>query len=531
MKADLIVQNARVYTADPQNPHPESLAVSGNRILAVGGKADVEALRGPATQVLNGRGGTLMPGFIDCHYHLQLGSLELADAQLEGIFTREALAERLTEYGQQHPELEWIVGQRLPYLPGEPLTRLALDEIIGSRPVVLHSFDGHTVWANSEALNRANLLNGAVTASGSEVVMLPDGTASGELREPAAFRKITELIPKPGEAEIRRRLHQGLAEAAAMGITSIHNMDGDYQQLSRYMALEDQGELTLRVYTPFSVTPETEEADLEEALEMAKANPVGLARGGAAKFFMDGVIESCTALMLDEYVDAPGNYGSALFSAELFNRLAAACDNHGLQIFVHAIGDAAVRRTLDGFEYVRSRNGPRDSRHRVEHIEVIHPDDLPRFHELGVIASMQPAHAPKETAGEYVWPARVGSLRWDRSFAWRWVRDAGARLAFGSDWPVVTQNPFRGLQRAVTRRPWITGGYDHSQTLEEALLAYTREAAYAEFKENEKGMLRAGMLADLVLLDTDLFTAKQEQIEDVRPLLTMVGGRVIFDEY
>jgi predicted amidohydrolase YtcJ len=530
MKAELIIHGARVFTADPDNPFADSLAIRSSRIMAVGRQADIDSLRGPDTRVIPGKGNTLMPGFIDSHYHLQLGSVELADAQLEGVHSQAALAARLRAYAQENIKTEWIVGQRMPYLAGALLTRHDLDRIIADKPLVLCTYDGHTVWANSAALERAGLLHGAETAPGSEIVMLPDGTASGELREPAAFQRVTRLIPGLNEAGIRRQLQRGLAQAAALGITSIHNMDGDLQQLTRYMAMEDLGELTLRVYVPFSVTPETEAADLEEALEMAYANPGGMARGGAAKFFMDGVIESYTALMLDDYADAPGNCGSALYSAELFNRLATACDRLGLQIFVHAIGDAAVQRTLDGYESVQKANGRRDSRHRVEHIEVVHPDDLPRFRELGAIASIQPEHAPGEAESQDIWPSRVGPQRWDHSFAWRWLREAGARLIFGSDWPVVTQSPFRGLQHAVTRQPWQPGGFDHSQTLSEALHSYTSAAAYAEFMELDKGMLKAGMLADLVLLDADLFSIDPGEIEKVRPVMTMVDGKVVYEQ-
>jgi predicted amidohydrolase YtcJ len=233
--------------------------------------------------------------------------------------------------------------------------------------------------------------------------------------------------------------------------------------------------------------------------------------------------------MLDDYAGAPGNKGSALYSAEHFNRMATACDALGLQIHTHAIGDGAVRRTLDGYAHARAANGARDSRHRVEHLEVVHPDDLPRFIEMGVIAAMQPEHAPMEPAGSDIWPSRVGPERWDRSFAWRTVRDAGVRLVFGSDWPVVTQSPIRGIHAAVNRKPWIPGGVDHSQTLEETLASYTRDAAFAEFKENEKGMLRPGYLADLVMLSDDVFTGPNTEIAAMCVAMTIVDGRVVLE--
>jgi len=490
-------------------------------------------LRGPGTRVVDAGGRTVMPGFIDTHFHLLWGSLELADAQLGGITTLDELAYLLRKYAAENPDKEWLAGQGMPYLTlpdGASLDRFRLDAVITDRPVALTTYDGHTVFANTEALRRAGLLHSGEAGPGSEFVILPDGTASGELREPGAFRPVVDLIPEPDEAEKRALLHRGLAESAALGITSVHNMDGSLESLMRFAALEDAGELTLRVYVPYSVKPETVESDLAEAVEMTQLNLGGMARGGAAKFFMDGVIESYTALMLDDYTGAPGNKGSAFYSAEHFNRMATACDALGLQIFTHAIGDAAVRRTLDGYVAAQHTNGARDSRHRVEHLEVVHPDDLPRFRELGVIAAMQPEHAPAVPDGADIWPSRVGPERWDRSFAWRLVRDAGVRLVFGSDWPVVTQNPIHGIHAALNRKPWREGGLDQSQTLEETLASYSRDAAYAEFMESEKGMLKPGYLADLVMLSEDIFACPVEEVGRIRPEMTVVDGRVVFED-
>jgi predicted amidohydrolase YtcJ len=307
-------------------------------------------------------------------------------------------------------------------------------------------------------------------------------------------------------------------------------MEGNMDQLTRYLAMEDAGELTMRVYVPNSIRPDTPPQALTEAVQMKNANPGGMARGGAVKFFVDGVIESYTALMLEDYAGAPGNKGDALFSLEHFTRMATEADHLGLQIFTHAIGDGAVRRTLDGYEAAQRSNGIRDSRHRVEHIEVIHEDDLPRFHQLGVIASMQPEHAPLSAQGYDVWPSRVGPERWDQSFAWNLVRNAGAHLVFGSDWPVVTQSPFRGISAALNRRPWQDGMADHRQTLAQTLHSYTREAAFAEFMEHEKGMLKLGYLADLVLLSDDIFSVSPKEIESVSTVMTIVDGKIVYEK-
>jgi predicted amidohydrolase YtcJ len=422
------------------------------------------------------------------------------------------------------------VGYGLGYgmLPDHaPLTRQHLDAIIADRPLIVVAFDLHTGWANTRALQLAGLLHGGVCEPGNEIVMAGDGTASGELREPGAYNRVMDLVPRPDDIQSRRLLHKGLAQAERYGITSIHNMDGDAQQMARYAELEDRDELTLRVYIPYLATPETPPEALAEAVAMRAAQS-RLVRSNCVKFFMDGVVESYTALMLDDYADSPGNRGTAIFSAEQFTRLATEADRLGLQIAVHAIGDAAVRRTLDGFEHAQRVHGRRDSRHRIEHIEVLHPDDLPRFKELGVIASMQPLHAAVSVPG-HVWADRAGVERWGRAFPWQALRESGAHLVFGSDWPVVTQNPFLGMQAAMARRPWAEGQPPQAQTLEDTLAAYTRDAAYVEFQEGVKGQLRAGMAADLALLEDDLAATPLEALGEMAVALTVCDGRIVYE--
>jgi predicted amidohydrolase YtcJ len=286
--------------------------------------------------------------------------------------------------------------------------------------------------------------------------------------------------------------------------------------------------MTLRVYTPYHVKPETVEKDLGEAAEMAKIQGE-FARGGAVKFFMDGVWESYTALNLEPYADDPNAKPEGIFSPEHFTRMAAASDKLGLQIFVHCCGDGAVRRVLDGYEAVQKLNGKRDSRHRVEHIEVIHPDDLPRFKQLGVIASMQTSHAPFSLKENDVWTARTGQQRWPRSFAWRDIKNAGAHLTLGSDWTVAPFDPMINIYVALNRELWSPTDPDQRLTLEECILGYTRDAAYAEFMENEKGQIKEGYLADLVLFTHDLFALKSEDIMTAKAALTMVNGKVVFE--
>lgn len=538
--ADLLITNAAVYTVDDTNPHAEVVAVRGNKIVYVGDDAGVEAWRGPGTRVIEGHGRSLLPGFIDSHFHLMHGAVALGDIQLHDVRTLAELETAVRTFAQDNPDLPWLRGQGLRYsipAPDEPLTRQHLDAIEPQRPLVLIAYDVHTAWANTDALEKAGLLyGGEPLPGGAEIVLGADGLATGELFEMAAFDSLLAHIPEPDDAERRRLLRDALAYLASLGVTSVHNMDGDAEQTAFYAALEDLGELTLRVYMPYSVRPETPlEALEQEAAPMRDHFQGELVRAGAVKFFMDGVYESYTAVSLNAYPDQPHNYGEPIFDRDHFARMALEADRLGLQIIVHACGDGAVRRVLDGYETVRERNGPRDSRHRVEHIEMIHLDDAPRFAQMGVIASMQPLHAPLQENDPDVWPTRVREEDWDRAFAWRTVRDAGAaapertRIAFGSDWPVAAPDPILGIAGALNRQPWRPGHNSHNQTLAEAIAGYTRDAAYAEFQEDRKGQIKVGMLADLVLLTDNIFAVPPQELAAVRVVMTVVDGRIVYE--
>jgi predicted amidohydrolase YtcJ len=526
--ADLLITNAHILTMDESRPQAQSLALHHNRIVFVG--SNDEAKRWRAGRIIDAQGCTVLPGLIDSHFHLEGGSLHLADLQLEAVSSREELGGKVKEYAAAYPHKPRLLGFQLPYLTPS-LTRHELDGWVADRPLLIFAYDMHTAWANTKALQMADLLQGKPVGSASEIVMLEDGTASGELRENEAMDPVYDAITvKPTEEERLDLIRMGLRDAAAFGITSIHNMDGDILQIARYATLDSLGHLSLRVYVPYSVIPSTQPEDLIEAVAMRDNYRNEKVRGGAAKFFMDGVIESYTGLLLDEYADRPGCLGDALYSAEHFTRMATEADRLGLQIFVHVIGDGAVRRALDGFAAAQQSNGPRDSRHRLEHIELIAPSDVPRLAELGVLASMQPLHAPETANGLDVWPRRVGSTRWRQSFAWQTLRRAGAHLAFGSDWPVVSQNPFLGMHTALNRHPWQPTDPDQRQTLMATLAAYTRDAAYAEFQEQCKGQLRPGFYADVVLLDHDLLATPHEEIATVKPVMTICDGRIVFEQ-
>ncbi len=531
--ADLIITNAHIFTANPAQPAAQAIALQGERIVFVGSSADARAYgwQGPATRVIDAGGRTVMPGIIDTHFHMLYGALNLDGMQLEPAASYADLSRIVRAYAAGHPDDTWLPGTGLRYNlgpGGAPLDRHHLDALVAERPIYINAFDGHTSWANTLGLKLAGILNGADAGPNSLIVMDEHGFASGELREPGAFKPVSDLVPKPDEARKRALLGQALRLTASLGVTSVDNMDDSDHGL--YAALEDLGQLTCRVYMPYSVTPATPfEALAQQALPRKREYASSLLRAGSVKFFLDGVIEGYTGLLVEPYADDPATCGAANYTVEHYNRLLAEADRLGLQVFTHACGDMAVRRVLDACQAAAQANGVRDSRHRVEHIELVHPQDVPRFKQLGVIASMQPLHSPMQVDAADVWPVRVGPARWAYSFAWQTLREAGASLSFGSDWPVVTQDPLRGLHNAVNRQPWAPGLPAQGQNLTAALLSYTRDAAYAEFSEHSKGQLKVGYLADVLLLSEDIFAIDPAHIADVRPLLTVVGGAVVYE--
>ena len=526
--ADIIITNARIFTSDESNPRAEAVAIKGNRILYVGDGKGTEEYRGEKTRLIDGQGHTLTPGFIDTHVHLLWGSIWMGNAQLQQIKNKDDLKQVLLEHADANKTNEWVMGRGIKYAIVS--TRQELDEIIADRPVYIGAFDGHTGWANTKALEMAGVLkdDGRELVNGI-IVRDENGLATGELREGDAMRAVMDLVPRPDANRKRELLKLAIHEFNKTGITSVHNMNGDMEELMAYAALEDAGEMNMRVYVPYHVKPETKEEQLKEAAEMAKVQ-MDYVRGGAAKFFMDGVWESYTAFNLDSYADDETvGVVAPIFSFEHFVDMASACDRMGLQIAVHCCGDGAVRQTLDGYEHIQNLNGKRDSRHRIEHIEVCQLEDMPRFKELGVIASMQTSHAPPDLADDMVWTKRVGEARWPISFPWRSLKEAGAHLCFGSDWTVAPFDPMVNLHVGLNRKKWSENDPDQRLTLEELIIGYTRDAAYVEFKEHEKGQIKQGYLADLVLFSHDLFAVQPEDIMSARAVLTMIDGRIVHE--
>lgn len=549
--ADLIVTNARVLTMDEGNPTAEAVAIKDGNILAVGDRRTVEALKGPATKVIDAQGGSVVPGFIEAHMHLFGGAAELDNLHLQGVHGFDALSEAIRAYAAARPYAKLLLGAGVDYTilsREEPVTRHHLDRIIADRPFAMSASDHHTMWANTKALELAGILHGRQLGPGNEIVMGADGLAAGELREGEAFGPILELSgqnrvrlglatggepdPYPSAAEVaadRDLMYRGLEWCARHGITSIQNMDGNLYQLELIAGLEQEGRLLCRTKIPFHFKNFMTLDRLEKASRMASAYRSEWLSSGMVKTFYDGVLEGWTAVMVDDYADRPGWRGEPLFTPEHFAEVALEADRRGLQIAVHSIGDGAVRAVLDGYEAARRKNGRRDSRHRVEHIEVITGADVPRFAELGVIASMQPPHPP----GAMDFPleptlSRIGRERWPLSYAWRTLKQAGAHVVFASDWPVSRVDPVLGIQAAMLRKPWAEGDPDQSFSLIEALAGYTVEGAYAEFMEHRKGRLKPGYLADLVVLSADIEATEPASLHKLHPVSTICGGKITY---
>jgi len=552
MTASLIITNARILTMDGANPRAEAIAVSENRITRLGGHAEVMREKGAGTRVVDAEGGTVIPGFVEGHMHLFAGAAELSHLQLFGTRGFAELKARTEAYIRATPGDDLIIGEQADYViigENEPLTRHHLDAIVKDRPILVFSPDHHTAWANTLALEKAGLLKGRKLGPGNEIVMGADGLATGELRESEAIQPVRVLSrkgmrdrlglatggepePYPSRLEFESDLETmrvGLAHAAAHGITFIQNMDGNLYTLELLEELQKRGELTARVRVPFHFKNFMDLSMLEKAGAMAARYRSPMLCSGFVKLFMDGVTDSGTAVFVDDYADRPGWKGEPLFAPSRFAEIAIEADRRGLQIAVHAIGDGAVRIVLDGYAAALRANGRRDSRHRVEHVEVIHPDDIPRFRELGVIASMQPPHPP----GNHGLPlepylSKIGAARWPHAFAWKALRDAGARLVFGTDWPVSDIDPMWSIQSAMTRGRWSETLPDNRQTLEQALRSYTADGAHAGFMEASTGMLREGMLADICVLPVDLESTDASAFKGLRPRMTVCDGRIVF---
>ncbi len=534
----VILVNGKVWTENPTQATAQAVALDGNRIAAVGSDAQIRRLAAPDAKVIDLRGRLLLPGFNDAHVHLLAGGEALIVVQTRDANSPQEFRDRIAAYAKRLAPGAWIRDglwdhQRWnpPSLPNHEL----IDAACGDHPAFLWRIDGHMALANTLALERAGIDRTTKDPPGGEIERDKDGNPTGILKD-AATALVARVMPALTEDERDRAMDAAMREAAAHGVTSVQNMaespedEGEPAQFRELEKLEREGRLTFRVYQSMNVRDWKTLADLGVTAPFGSA----LLRIGNLKSFADGALGSETAWMDEPFANHPGYEGISSADLENLNHYyeeLRQADQAGLQITIHAIGDGANRTILDLYARLEQEDGPRDRRLRIEHAQHLHPADYARFAKLGVIASMQPYHAIDD--GRWA-ETELGPERIHSSYAWKSLLDAGAVLAFGSDWPVAPLDPVMGIDAAVTRRTLDgknPGGWIPEQriTVAQAVHAYTMGSAFAEHQERVKGSIEPGKLADLVVLSDDIFTMAPEAIEKTKVDLTIFDGRVVYE--
>ena len=535
--ADIIVIHGRVYTEDPKQPRAQAVAIHGAKIVAVADDAAIEKMRGMGTKVIDAGGKLVLPGFTDCHIHFLDGSLSLGRVNLAGAKDAIDIQKRLREYASEHPGNDWILGRGWDYAMFGPEAlphKKYLDESFPNRPVFLEGYDGHTHWANSKALALAGITRETPNPPNGLIVRdAQTGDATGALKE-AAQDLVAKVIPKPARADKLLALRAGMKWANEHGITRVHSAGGDFEILDLYDEMRHRGDLSVRMYIAYFLNPPSLRPQDTDAIEAArkKFNDEWI-DASAVKFMVDGVIESHTAAMLEPYSDDPSLKGKPFWEPANYNAAVAELDKRGLQLFTHAIGDYGIRMALDAYENATQQNHLKDRRSRIEHIETAAAADIPRFGKLGVIASMQPLHSYPNADTLDVWARNIGPDRASRAWAWKSIADGDGHLAFGSDWPVVTLNPWEGIQTAVTRQtaegtPEAGFVPEQKLTVEQAVEGYTIGAAFAGRREKTEGSLEVGKLADLIIISQNIFDINPHKIGATKVVATIVGGRLVY---
>ncbi|NLU66587.1 amidohydrolase [Streptomyces sp. HNM0574] len=540
--ADLVVRGARVHTVDPELPEAQALAVRDGRLVWLGRDDGAAAWTGPETRVIEAGGRLVLPGFIDAHNHVRLGSDD-ACVQLAGAGSLEAVHERIRAWRAEHPDAEWIEGEAFDYsaIAGGRMPRAEdLDPVTGDTPAFVLSYDVHTAWLNTAALRRLG-----VTAARTE---LPFGTArtDPETGEPTGFvtdfavrglsrdghRALRELgVPWASPARQYGRLAKSLDDAVRYGITTVVEPQNSLDDLALFDRARSEGRLRSRLVAALFHPRGTTKEDLEEFARAAERYTGDRMRVGPLKLYIDDVVEPRTAALLAPYAGCGQHRGETFYPPEEFASLLTELDARGFQCFVHATGDRGIRTVLDAVDHARAVNGPRDARHQVVHVECLDPADVGRFAELGVVACMQPRHCAPEIAGPgQDWAVNVGEERWHKAWPMRSLREAGATLAFSSDWNVAEMDPMVGIYTAVTRRS-LDGGeaWMPSETVdvETAVHGYTMGSAYANFLEDERGSLTVGKLADFTVLSRDILRCPPGDIPGTVAEAVVVGGEVV----
>jgi predicted amidohydrolase YtcJ len=530
--ADLVILHGRVWTVDHARPQAEAVAITRDRIIAVGSDAEIIKWIGMGTKKIDAQGKSVLPGFIDAHVHFSSGGGEISGVHLRDTATPQEFARRIGEHAKTLPKGEWMLGGTWDHelWGGTPLpSHDWIDAVTPDTPVFVTRYDGHMALANAVALRLAGITRDTKDPPGGTIVRDKDGNPTGLMKD-AAMDLVYRAMPAPSDEQLLRMVRAGMNEARRLGVTSIHDISST-EDVRAYQILSERGELTLRIYC---ITPLPQwEGPATAGLRAGFGNDwIHL---GALKGFADGSLGSTTALFEQPFSDAPETSGlpnEMMLPEGNMLKMALGADKAGLQLAVHAVGDKANRIMLDVYTEVAKQNGVRDDRRwRIEHAQHLRPEDFSRFAQLGVIASVQPYHAIDD--GRWA-EKRIGRERCKTTYAFRTFLDHGVRLAFGSDWTVAPLNPMLGLYAAVTRATldgknpngWFP---EQKLTLKEALEAYTIGSAYAEFREEEKGSLTPGKLGDVVILDADLFSIPPEKIKDAAVRYTIVGGKIVYE--
>jgi predicted amidohydrolase YtcJ len=524
--------HGRIYTNDPASPWAEAMSIRDGKIRCIGKLEYVVLECGGSeegAETIQLKGKFVMPGFNDAHVHLGAAGADMLSVRLNGAASIEELQKRLADAVAQHKEGEWITGAGWDHTlwPDKKFpTRQQLDVVSPKNPVLLTHISGHVAVANTIALQRAEIDKNTPNPPGGQIERDATGELTGMLEEGSAIQLVEQRIPDPPEDRRRRGIEMVLAEVAKNGITSVQD-NSDQSDFLTYLQLKQEGKLTVRIteWLPFNASVN----DLQNLRAEGGASDPWL-KTGALKGFMDGALGSRTAALLAPYSDAPESSGILIPDPEKFRQMAIERDRAGFQINFHAIGDKANRAALDIFEAVAKANGPRDRRDRIEHAQVISPEDLPRFAKLGVIPSMQPSHQTTDMrwAGD-----RLGDDRIKGAYAWNSLLKSGAHLAFGTDYPVEPISPFRGLYACVTRElpdggPRLGWEPQEKISLADCVRAYTYGSAYAQFEDGKKGELKAGQYADFIILSNDLTKIPPSDYTKTQVLQTVVGGRTVY---
>jgi predicted amidohydrolase YtcJ len=526
---DLIVHNARVYTADDDQSMAEAVAIRGNQILRVGSNREINRLRRPQTTVIDAGGAAVLPGFNDSHVHFIEGGLTFEMLDLDGAVTAEAIAERLSAWAESNPTHSWIRGRRWldAEFAGIPTYQM-LDAAVADRPVQVVSNDRRTSWVNRKALTMAGITRRTPNPVGGTIVRDARGEATGVLKGTAS--QLVEKVMAPATREARAKALRAAIDAAnRYGITSVQTAGDTLENFELYDAARKAGELTVRVYGALALSvARLTDADTDRLAEVAKLYPDDPQfKTGAARLKIDGDVESHTAAMLEPYATAPLE-AEPLVDADDLNRNVRLLDAYGWQVVTDASGDRAVSMALNAFAHaVRSNAAPaRGRRPRIDHLESIAESDFKRLSTLNVVASF----APRDDAMEER-SAHIGEDRAARGIAVRRMVKAGGRVALGTDWPAASLDPLEAL-RAATEPPADIAPKSTAAagpvSLKSAIDAYTATAAYASFDEQRKGSITPGMLADIVVLTDDIF-ASPKALSTAKVAVTIFDGKVVYN--